>query len=632
MAWRGMHTVGCSVVPLACAAMMCVASDVAATAAVRTIALSGQNPFSSGEAAGLAAFSAPSLNNRGYVAFSATLSGDDVSTSNDTGLWVANHGSFETVAREGSAATGLPAGSLFGSFQFSIVPLNDSGQIAFTVYAVIPDSVSKYGIWASDGDSLQLLAGVGGEAPGAIDDATFRSLSRRPTINRHGVVAFAASLSGNLYESNNAQSADGIWISDSDQPAAVAISGEHAVGISDEATFTSFLLSSYLSLNRRGNVAFWGQHVPNGGPTQSGTGIWLGSPAGLGLLARSGQPMPELGPSATAQFGDGSINAHDTVGMHGNFFNADGPVPNGDLIGLADDDGLTIVARSGVSAPGAGEGHTFISLAYEPSIGSGGHIAFYARERNEEGTILRDGVWAGTPDALQLVAHEDDPAPGTEGTFGGFYRDTPAINRFGQIAFKNVLTNVSNNGSSLWATDLDGNLTLIARNGQFLEVADGDGRTIASLNMLTFHGDDDGRPRSLNDLGQIVFQAGFTDGTSGVFLSNAVAHLPGDYNGSGVVDAADYPVWRNSVTTQNLAADGDRNGVVDGADYDLWKEFYGVSLDVAGGGGSLASVPEPDIAVLGVALFAAFACRHRRSRRAEAGHLPAQPRVFSDSV
>jgi hypothetical protein len=44
--------------------------------------------------------------------------------------------------------------------------------------------------------------------------------------------------------------------------------------------------------------------------------------------------------------------------------------------------------------------------------------------------------------------------------------------------------------------------------------------------------------------------------------------VPGDYNGNGIVDAADYTVWRDSLgqTGTGLAADGDGNGVVDQAD------------------------------------------------------------------
>ena len=58
----------------------------------------------------------------------------------------------------------------------------------------------------------------------------------------------------------------------------------------------------------------------------------------------------------------------------------------------------------------------------------------------------------------------------------------------------------------------------------------------------------------------------------------------GDYNGNGIVDAADYTVWRDTLgSTTALAADGSGNLVVDQADYGVWKTNFG---HTAGGTGS----------------------------------------------
>jgi hypothetical protein len=83
----------------------------------------------------------------------------------------------------------------------------------------------------------------------------------------------------------------------------------------------------------------------------------------------------------------------------------------------------------------------------------------------------------------------------------------------------------------------------------------------------------------------------------------------GDYNGNGVVDAADYVVWRK---TLNLAAsptgsgaDGNQDGSIDSGDYTYWRSRFGNSVS---GLGSSNNIPEPssltDVAVLlGLALF-----------------------------
>jgi hypothetical protein len=68
----------------------------------------------------------------------------------------------------------------------------------------------------------------------------------------------------------------------------------------------------------------------------------------------------------------------------------------------------------------------------------------------------------------------------------------------------------------------------------------------------------------------------------------------GDFNDNGVVDAADYVMWRKKLdalaTPAGNGADGDQSGVIDYGDYDHWKWRYG---QVSSGGGSVATVPEP---------------------------------------
>jgi arabinan endo-1,5-alpha-L-arabinosidase len=88
---------------------------------------------------------------------------------------------------------------------------------------------------------------------------------------------------------------------------------------------------------------------------------------------------------------------------------------------------------------------------------------------------------------------------------------------------------------------------------------------------------------------------------------------PGDYNRDGLVGAADYTVWRNTVGTSSHVADGNGDGIVDSEDFDLWKAHYGDSL--ASGATQIASVPEPlNLALLALLCatcqFAGRASRH----------------------
>jgi autotransporter-associated beta strand protein len=85
-------------------------------------------------------------------------------------------------------------------------------------------------------------------------------------------------------------------------------------------------------------------------------------------------------------------------------------------------------------------------------------------------------------------------------------------------------------------------------------------------------------------------------------LSVLALILSGDYNGDGVVDAADYTVWRDNLgAADESALNGNGNGMngVDQGDYELWVTNFGTTL----GNGSAAvtgsqAVPEPTTILL----------------------------------
>ena len=102
------------------------------------------------------------------------------------------------------------------------------------------------------------------------------------------------------------------------------------------------------------------------------------------------------------------------------------------------------------------------------------------------------------------------------------------------------------------------------------------------------------------------------DGTETVVMLSGGA-VAGDYNGNGIVDAADYTVWRDTLgSTTNPAADGDGNGTVQTADYNFWRARFG---NTSGSGSSAGSaVPEPSsLLLVCCALVGCFAA-HRRCK------------------
>lgn len=103
------------------------------------------------------------------------------------------------------------------------------------------------------------------------------------------------------------------------------------------------------------------------------------------------------------------------------------------------------------------------------------------------------------------------------------------------------------------------------------------------------------------DLGGYVRTSMFIDwieSVTGIVAGQAALFLEGDYNFDGVVDAADYSLWRDSAPLDSTDAG-----------YDLWVANYGRSAT-----GSSATIPEPCGAWL--AAMTALACEIGRKRSA----------------
>jgi probable HAF family extracellular repeat protein len=110
----------------------------------------------------------------------------------------------------------------------------------------------------------------------------------------------------------------------------------------------------------------------------------------------------------------------------------------------------------------------------------------------------------------------------------------------------------------------------------------------------------------INDAGQITGQ-GLINNEYHAYLLTPIP-LPGDFNGNGTVDAADYVVWRKGLGTKYTQSD-----------YDVWRANFGRTAGSGSGATATAAVPEPTTLVLLVFAAAGWCLRrggpHRKSQQ-----------------
>jgi hypothetical protein len=544
---------------IAAFAASATANIVHAVVPVRTVALSGQPAPGTIAGADFASFRFPSMDASGRVAFAATLAGPSVGTTNDSGIWSEGTGSLTLVAREGSAAPGTDAGVNFGDFLFGAPVINDSGRTAFgaRLSGVGVTAGNEFGIWSEGSGALTLVVRRGNPAPVTPPGATFDAFAG-PLFNAAGQTAFRGDLTGTGVTGFNDRS---MWLEDHGALMPVAREGDAAPG-TEAGTNLGSLYETVL--NSAGQLAFLSDLIISGVPRLSAA-VWSGGPGALKVVARRGNAAPGTDVNFIS-FGFPAITNAGRTAFYARLATASGD----DGIWSEGPGVLTLVARTGIEAPGAGAGInfglTFPGFSFgDPVLNGAGHTAFTAGLSGAGVDPTNDtGLWSEGSGALKLVAREGSPAPGTPagvnfGDMEPFQNGLEfVLNGAGQTVFAVMLTGPAvtagvNDRALLAEVGPGGALALIARTGDTMEVAPGDLRTLSSLGYRDFSGLEDGRGPGFNDAGQVAFSATFTDGSSGVFVS-----IGPDAEGDGVNDAFD-----NCPDTPNADqadADGDRIG------------------------------------------------------------------------
>jgi len=177
----------------------------------------------------------------------------------------------------------------------------------------------------------------------------------------------------------------------------------------------------------------------------------------------------------------------------------------------------SVVALSGQQAPGSsGTYNQFI----QPRLTASGLVMIHSHLTAAPSP--GQGIWVGSPGALQLVAVSGAPAPAAGDDVRFKDIDNPVLNDAGQVAFSATLTGTGvtqDNDESLWLRSADG-LKLLAREGATAPGASG--QPWSGFVDLRFG---DYFPAfcgpTLNNTGQVVFQGRLRDHGTGIWLHSS---------------------------------------------------------------------------------------------------------------
>jgi hypothetical protein len=521
------------------------------------------------------------INNSGEVAFRGSIDNPVGDLLYKNGIWVNSSGTLDERIRAGETPPGMPTGITAKFTGFQSATFNDTGQVGYLgltdVYA------HRAGYWTSSSSTTEAI-GVQGTELASLSADLF-SVNYDPSLNYSGQMAFNSW----VIPHGGTTQRSGIFITDGNVAEIVGYQGEPAPGT--DRTFGG-ISRHYPPINASGETAFSiALRNPSTG-SENERGIYKGNSSSLELVAASGMTAP--GTSATfnnnAYTATIPLNSDGDVAFHSGLSGVGVNSLNDFGIWRTRGDSLELVAREGDMVPSEVLNGQYFTNIVMPLIDDSDQVVFRAATTGIP-AVTFSNLWKSRDGELSLIASSGTPAPGTNTSFSNLQDGFFATNRLGQVAFQAL----AGNQRGIWAEDPSGAIRLIVKVGDSLEIAPGDHRTIASIDNLFSSNGSDGKSRSFNDAGQLVFNATFTDGGEGIFVSDVAGYYLADFDRDGDVDNDDLDDWRSAYTNGTALGDADGDGVSSGRDFLIWQRQVGL--------GTVAesiTVPEP----IGLSLFA----------------------------
>jgi hypothetical protein len=289
-----------------------------------------------------------------------------VTTSNDLGFWHRSNGAAALVARENDPVPGMPPAARFNVLS-AVATLDAGRNYAFagsmkTNSSLAITTANDTGLWATFGAPARLLVRENQAAPGT--SGLFDTLTAVGLVsNGAGQLGFSTlmKIGGTITTANRF----GLWMWDPAQFGLVARSGNAAPGTPTGALFGQPLQPSFGD----GAMAFRSAlGTGSGGVTNSNeTGLWVLENGAVNLLAREGFQAPGVAAGGLFNgFTEGaSLNSGNELAFRTVLRTGSG-VTSANNAGLwvrsrFTGNILTLAARKGFSAPGAGSA-TFASF------------------------------------------------------------------------------------------------------------------------------------------------------------------------------------------------------------------------------------------------------------------------------
>ncbi|USN99516.1 MAG: hypothetical protein H6810_02240 [Phycisphaeraceae bacterium] len=521
--------------------------------------------FTMGGAGGTA-----SINDAGSVLYTATITGDGITSSNDHVLIGGPLNGLSLIGREREPIPTLPgwiylpgSSNLTGFYQLAVAP---DGGVAYqpTIFETGVSSTWLFGTFAGPVATPSPIVWQTGPAPGF--DPGY-------TVNATTKVAFAdggrAAVSG---RASGPTTEYVVWASDPVNGTAVALSSNAQAPGFGAGVEPLVIREASLCLNAQGRLTTLAI-LEGPGITTSDRNVWFEGPlGGMSVLARQGDAVPFIPGATYSTFDENKMR-----------MNAAGDLCFAAQVVGGGTSAVLMRRHAGVLAPvvKVGDpvpdvpGATFTNLY-------SGHF-----DMNSHGDVMFGATLTGQPAAtdtaffiaddagIRMVLREGDPLP------GGYTTPHILTTRFFFNDRQQFVTDLNVDGrAAFFATRPNGELLKLARASEIFFTDDGFAGVIGSVVPWRYDANSlavgSGGPSMFSNEGQLILSMFFTGSTgSGVFIFDVDDPCPADLvEPFGLLDLADVNAFVTGFIGMTAVGDLDGNGLWDLTDVNIFVNSF----------------------------------------------------------